>query len=835
MLRLSSFSPRAVVQAGWAAIPRLAVLCGAGSATVLALLCLQWTVRLGTSHPVALGLVGCVSVLLALGRLLPTPTSPGLAAFGRLFAVLSLAAWCAGSPWILSGITDRLLSPEWIRPDAGGLTAVALVVATALFLGVPAVLAGWMSAMPGSDRHPGRSPAGYLMGAALGFAGGGLLLSQWLGPYAAALACLLPAIGAAAWSAWQYSPSNALAAHDAPPAAITSPAPALLARLVLASSPLAGLALGTLNEICSQLVPTTAFVAGGMLLGVLTGAGLGLILAGRRKDSSTVSLFAALVQGAAPLGIIAAFPVLVRCNLWWSASISSTGLLATIRTLLPATASLLVVAPAVCLLMRGTAGRNNATGWNVAGFLMAVAGWICAPAVIDSLGGPVLLLSLCGWCGVALAGLAAWKHSNLPVGRWSRATAALLLAVMALGSAVPGAYNPARSARTLFSTQSFTAYATGMRSELLPYLDEGRLVETVRGSRGVYTVWKYAGHQFQIRANGIPKGVVSADPSVFPRHLSETLQVVVPLTLHESPRRLMLLGLGTGEALSVGMKFPLESVVCAEVDPALVNLVKRATDDSTEPNPWDDEKLSLKSCDAILALASEEEGCDVIVSAPDAIALLHSQVCVTREFYALASQRLATDGIFCQRIQAFDFGPAPLRVIAQTMQQAFADVVMVEAGAGEYLFLGTNSPKGLYRGKLPNRLEQEHVRNVLGESGIDWSMVLNLSAVEKYGLVAFAAELPQKEPRLPSCVFTSEEVFQGERAAHTAPLIANSAASSLMPLALPREVMRWGLKIDESHREVQPLAGRLLDWIPPDSSQPECYVFQGIQPLLTGQ
>ena len=39
-------------------------------------------------------------------------------------------------------------------------------------------------------------------------------------------------------------------------------------------------------------------------------------------------------------------------------------------------------------------------------------------------------------------------------------------------------------------------------------------------------------------------------------------------------------------------------------------------------------------------IGREVPPCDVIVSAPDALALLQSQFCVTREFYALANRRL---------------------------------------------------------------------------------------------------------------------------------------------------------------------------------------------------
>src|SRR5204862_123489 len=112
-----------------------------------------------------------------------------------------------------------------------------------------------------------------------------------------------------------------------------------------------------------------------------------------------------------------------------------------------------------------------------------------------------------------------------------------------------------RSARLLFNARPAYAYHNGFGAELLMALDEGRHVATVAGQRGIHTVWRFGGHQLQIRENGIPRGVVSTDAEVFPRFIPETLQAALPLVLHGKAERLLLLGLGGGESLTAALSF----------------------------------------------------------------------------------------------------------------------------------------------------------------------------------------------------------------------------------------------------------------------------------------
>src|SRR5262249_22761944 len=184
-----------------------------------------------------------------------------------------------------------------------------------------------------------------------------------------------------------------------------------------------------------------------------------------------------------------------------------------------------------------------------------------------------------------------------------------------------GNFDPRQSAKLLFNSNAADARRMGTASEQLMTLDDGRNVATVTGQRGIYTVWRYGGHQLQIRENGIPRGVASTDDEVFPRYVPETLQAVFPLVLHEKPERMLVMGLGSGEALSAGLLFPLSDIVCLESDAGLVRVIRETVAGDSGMNPLNDERVSVAVCDPTVGVAAVPGSFDVIVSSPEHLAL----------------------------------------------------------------------------------------------------------------------------------------------------------------------------------------------------------------------
>jgi len=170
---------------------------------------------------------------------------------------------------------------------------------------------------------------------------------------------------------------------------------------------------------------------------------------------------------------------------------------------------------------------------------------------------------------------------------------------------------------------------------------------------------------------------------------------------------------------------------------------------------------------------TRDEAFDVILCSPPPSSVVSGGASFTTEYYRRASRRLADRGIFCQRFECLDYGPDPLRLVVQSLRQAFREVIAVETAAGELLLMATNSEGVFIPDDLPARLEAPHVRKLLARSGLDWSTPLNFPTYDHAALGEICDE------------------------AHT---WSNSSANGLLALKAPLDMMRWGAKLQDVQR-----------------------------------
>lgn len=726
---------------------------------------------------------------------------------------LLLAAWGLAGPWhaaAWSAVLDwsGCLSAEFPLRNALVIGAVALPL-----LAVPFALVGSVMFQTVSRGRPRFTPE-LALGSAAGVAGAMLLgtfcgidlLAVLLGSIAAILA-----IRCAIWSE-----TKPVAELRTPEAAVRPVADICEVLVVLGL----GCLLAVNLRIVQQLSITSVAAQWSLALPVLLGLAAGLKWAGPCGSSAERPyVWSASLAAAGSLGLLGLFSACVFLSLWMNAYISWPEVLWVCRggLALPALAPC-GVALGVCFASR--AGESN---WRIVrvsvfaglGYWLAVWGqrgvWRTGLDLSDSVGD--LGYSTSTWClaASALVVIAALVQalsssetgslrarlaqlvSGLQGSRWQRIAAAGLATMLLITPFCRGQFDPAVSARMLFTTNAFLAYRSGFESRLLPHLDSGRLVGGCESDQGTLTVWRQGGAQLHLRENGIPVGILSVDPDVSPQFSPEVLQVVFPLILHHQPDSLLVLGLGGGSGIETGLEFPLRRFTCAEGDSQLVRMVSRM---NPGRGPLTDERLTLWPVDPTLALAGTHEQFDVIVSAPGQPATVTAQPCFAPEFYRRSARCLTTDGIFCQRLQAIDLGAEPVRSLLRSVRPAFAEVMIIEVAHSEFLLLGTNSPKGLVREELLARAQTEQVRRVVAELGLDWSILLDFPAWRDADVRAFAAASEGLSRWLPG-------------------------SPSGLALAMPREVMRWGPKQEELHAALSPHMGRLLNWMGEEAENKE--------------
>ena len=616
--------------------------------------------------------------------------------------------------------------------------------------------------------------------------------------------------------------------------------------------------LGAIHRLSAQLFPISIQVlliaAAGLCLGL---ACSGVCFSPQRmRRANRLSLVAMLLAGCAICaGMLVGFPALSDLSLWMNMTISRSGWLFVGRGLIlavPVCAVTILLgllnavqyrfSPARGSQPDSAQGESRVTAaadtvawqppvrweqWASVVVGCGLSAWVIAP----SLG---LSVTLCAsaWgvacCGLVLIGLraasaAAAARPSLvspsaaatvtalsaaasarwqKVQRWGRICLAGIprlacaagLTVLLLAPFQLGTFNSATSARSLFSTTVFNAARLGFQPDELLALDEGRLLQTVEDPRGIYTVWKFAGQQLQIRENGLPKGVISTDDALYPQFSAEVLQAVIPLSLHPRPERVLLLGLGSGQSLRTALTYPIRAAVCVEPDQAPVQILRTSIAQRMIECPLDDERVELAQCDPIWAVRSRMGAFDVIVSAPDHQALLRSPTNLIREFYRHAAANLQQGGIFAQRFNTVDLGPKPLAMLMQTLAVEFREVMAFETAPHELLLVASNAADGLVRPKLIERLQAAHTRRILAGMGMDWSVLLTLPAFRHDALMKLASEQSAG---------------------------VSTAWNPALLFELSSETYDWSPKFEQMRTAMAPLNGRLANWVDDDPQAPE--------------
>ena len=379
------------------------------------------------------------------------------------------------------------------------------------------------------------------------------------------------------------------------------------------------------------------------------------------------------------------------------------------------------------------------------------------------------------------------SHATARFKAGNRQASALVVALLCV-TAIPFAtrrYRPEWSAKLLFDTRVFAAHRVEPRTELLPHLDEARCLAVDETWNGTLSQWRVRGAQLQFRQSGVLTATQSTQPTTCPQPISEALQVILPLILHEKPAHVAVLGLRSGLAVETALQFPVQSVLCTEPDAKLLEVVDRDIWSRAATNPKQDDRLQVVTLEPTLLLPSQPQAFDLIISNTDHAALLREAASSTTEFLQAASQALAPDGLFCQRFPVADFGLRSVNDVLATWHSVFAEVAVVETSPGEWLLIGANEviettgelshqpivadePRSrCFREGLIERLQRPHVRQALADMGWDWASPLLLNTM----------------------------VFKNTEANATGK--ANRATSCQLAGWLPWDVMRWSHKLGE--------------------------------------
>ncbi len=169
--------------------------------------------------------------------------------------------------------------------------------------------------------------------------------------------------------------------------------------------------------------------------------------------------------------------------------------------------------------------------------------------------------------------------------------------------------------------------------------------------------------------------------------LTQALVAHLPLLLHEAPREVAIVGLGSGVTAGAALTHPVDRVDVIELSPEVVEASRFFARDNRQALA--DPRTRLIVGDGRTHLRLGTRRYDVIISEPSNPWIAGVAALFTREFFAEARARLTPGGVFCQWANAYNIGDGDLRAIAATFLAEFPGATAVLVGEHDVLLIGT--------------------------------------------------------------------------------------------------------------------------------------------------
>ena len=129
--------------------------------------------------------------------------------------------------------------------------------------------------------------------------------------------------------------------------------------------------------------------------------------------------------------------------------------------------------------------------------------------------------------------------------------------------------------------------------------------------------------------------------------------VHVPMAVHPSPRRVLIVGGGDGGSLREALKHPgVESVTVAEIDAQVIEVARRFL--PTTSGGFGDRRVRIVAMDGAALLRERTNEYNVIiVDAPDPVG--HARTLFSKETFQAALEALTPEGVFAAQTESLHF------------------------------------------------------------------------------------------------------------------------------------------------------------------------------------
>jgi spermidine synthase len=219
---------------------------------------------------------------------------------------------------------------------------------------------------------------------------------------------------------------------------------------------------------------------------------------------------------------------------------------------------------------------------------------------------------------------------------------------------------------------------------------------------------------------------------------TQRLAAHMPLLLHPDPRRMAIVGLGTGCTLGSASLHGLERLTCLEIEQAMVDGARLFAEHNQAV--LDNPHAEVLVTDGRLFLQLHLDTFDIVTSEPSNPWLAGVSHLFTQEFYELGARALREGGVFAQWVQLYGLGPDMLRTAMRTFGEVFPHVyVFSTLPYSDLLLLGSQEPLDFDLRRLEARLEEAAIADDLRDERVGIRSALGLVSRLRMGPEAFRA------------------------------------------------------------------------------------------------
>lgn len=255
----------------------------------------------------------------------------------------------------------------------------------------------------------------------------------------------------------------------------------------------------------------------------------------------------------------------------------------------------------------------------------------------------------------------------------------------------------------------------------------------------------------------------------------------VPVLLHEDPRNVLVIGLGSGiTSGAIAQHQRVEKITTVEIEPEVVEAARKYfAKENFEV--LDNPKMKTVIGDGRNFLLKTQEKFDVITSEPSNPWIAGEANLFTKEYFEIGKERLTEDGVFFQWLQIYNIRPAEIKSIIATFHSVFPYVQIWTSTNPVDIFLAGKANKhfNLSWDRFEEALAVPGVRESLKRRGFDdeirlfsliWARTALVDKIAQGGeintdqkpILAFRAPLGLFEDHLVENYEMLLEFFQGD-------------------------------------------------------------------------